>query len=126
VSHQLQDFDGCNPECRKPRVHTLRWGGCEHAQPPEPTVSMSCVYEAADGHPVIGSDTYTAQQLADLITPILLADQPDRVLPYGEEHARALALNVAKAIIGRNDTPQDDAMSAAPSPVGRAHEESST
>jgi hypothetical protein len=61
------DFDGCNRKCRLAGAHTLVWGACEHAVQPEPTVSLSRRYTAADGFPAIGFDTYTVQQLAELI-----------------------------------------------------------
>ncbi|MYX14435.1 hypothetical protein GTY67_13615 [Streptomyces sp. SID8374] len=89
------DFDGCRRACRAQGRHTLAWGECEHATQPEPTVSMSKIYTASDGHPSIGFDTYTAQQLADLIEPALrkanLAGGYDR-----------LALAAAHQIINRN------------------------
>lgn len=100
-----QDFDGCNRECRKPRAHTYRWGGCQHAPQPERTVSISHTYVADDGYPATGFDTYTAQQLADLIAPALLTPEEGFALPYDEDYGRALALSAAQAVIGRNDTP---------------------
>ncbi|MFJ3141672.1 hypothetical protein ACIPJM_04375 [Streptomyces halstedii] len=89
------DFDGCRRTCRIKDQHTLVWGECEHAAQPEPTVSMSKIYTDSDGHPSIGFDRYTAQQLADLIEPALrkasLAGGYDR-----------LALAAAYQIIHRN------------------------
>lgn len=99
-------FDGCNSECRKAGAHTLRWGGCEHAPKPEPTVSMSVVYtDPEDGHPSIGFDTYTVAELADLIAPALLMPEEGFPPPYSESYARALAIVAAKAIVHRNDDP---------------------
>ncbi|GAB2331779.1 hypothetical protein [Streptomyces variabilis] len=60
-------FDGCGRRCRKNLAHTLVYGECEHAPPPEPTVSMSRVFTDTDGHPSIGFDTYTVPELARLI-----------------------------------------------------------
>jgi hypothetical protein len=71
TTDQNPDFDGCNSECRKAGKHSLRWGGCEQATPPEPTVSMSVVYTDHDGGPSIGFDTYTVPELARLIEPVL-------------------------------------------------------
>ncbi|WP_399554194.1 hypothetical protein OG582_40415 (plasmid) [Streptomyces anulatus] len=89
------EFDRCNSRCRKKGAHTRVWGECDHGIQPEPTVSMSKIYTASDGHPSIGFDTYTAQQLADLIEPALrkanLAGGYDR-----------LALAAAHQIINRN------------------------
>lgn len=99
------DFDGCNSECRKAGAHTLRWGGCEHAPAPEPTVSLSRVYTEADGHPSIGFDAYTVAELADLVTPALLNPEEGFAPPYSESYARALAIVVARAIVHRNDEP---------------------
>ncbi|MER6602572.1 hypothetical protein [Streptomyces parvus] len=90
------EFDRCNSRCRRKGEQTRVWGECEHATEPEPTVSMSKIYTASDGHPSIGFDTYTAQQLADLIEPALrkanLAGGYDR-----------LALAAAHQIIHRNE-----------------------
>lgn len=102
------DFDGCNSECRRKGAHTLRWGGCEQATPPEPTVSMSVVYTDHDGYPSIGFDTYTAAQLTDLIEPVINQDETGFAKPYDDSYGRSLAEDVAKAIIHRNnpkDTP---------------------
>jgi hypothetical protein len=111
-----EDFDGCNSECRKTRKHTMRWGGCEHAAKPEPTVSMSKIYtDPEDGYPSIGYDSYTAQQLADLIEPALrrvavrlgpnalgMLERGETVRLSGGEYAD-LAREAAHAIIHRND-----------------------
>ena len=95
------DFDGCNSECRRKGAHTLRWGRCEHATPPEPTVSMSVVYTDHDGYPSIGFDSYTVQQLADLIEPALRTAVV-RVGHETEDRAHA----IAHAIVHRNDKPE--------------------
>lgn len=98
MTNDPQAFDGCNSECRKAGAHTLRWGGCEHAPKPEPTVSMSAVYTDADGYPSLGFDSYTVDQLAELLDPVL-----------GFEAVRArrgsvdLAHLAAHAIVHRND-----------------------
>ncbi|MEU5596628.1 hypothetical protein [Streptomyces sp. NPDC020298] len=89
------DFDGCYRECRIKQKHTLAWGLCEHAAPPEPTVSMSRVYtDPEDGYPSIGYDSYTVPQLARLIEPAL-----------GDPLKAAAA---ARAIVHRNDAPADE------------------
>jgi len=98
------DFDGCNSECRRAGTHTLRWGGCEHAPEPEPTVSMSAVYtDPSDGYPAIGFDTYTAAQLAELIEPSLTSAGPGWPIPLDAVTARATALRIAGAIVHRHD-----------------------
>lgn len=107
------DFDGCHRECRKTGTHTLRWGGCEHATPPEPTVSMSKVYTDTDGYPSIGYDQYTVPQLAELIERGL------RTSPFHElrsddnvngpliikGYLADLARSAAHAIVHRNAAP---------------------
>lgn len=102
------DFDGCNRACRTKQEHTLEWGRCEHAVPPEPTVSMSAVYtDPSDGYPAIGFDTYTVQQLADLIEPSLTNSDAGWPIPFDVAAARTIALRVARAIVHRNDAPAD-------------------
>jgi hypothetical protein len=111
------DFDGCYRACRVKQKHTLQWGGCEHATPPEPTVSMSKVYTDTDGYPSIGFDQYTVQQLADLIEPALrrvtvrlgpnalgMLERGEIVGLSGGEYAD-LAREAAHAIVHRNDSP---------------------
>jgi sugar/nucleoside kinase (ribokinase family) len=108
------DFDGCHRTCRAKGVHSLIWGGCEHATPPEPTVSMSVVYRDHDGQNSIGFDLYTAQQLADLIEPALrrvtvrlgpnalaMLQRGETVVLSGGEYAD-LAREAAHAIVHRN------------------------
>ena len=114
-------FDGCRRDCRKKGTHTLVWGECEFAPRPEPTVSMSKVYTAADGHPSIGYDVYTAEQLAeDIIEPVLRGlrmavgpaqmhelSQGRPIRPFAdEENGMLVASLIAKAIIGRNEPPE--------------------
>jgi hypothetical protein len=110
------DFDGCNTECRKTGSHTLRWGGCENAVKPEPTVSMSMIYkDPEDGYPSIGFDSYTVAQLAELIEPALhrvtvrigpnalaMLQRGESVSLSGGEYAD-LAREAAHAIVHRND-----------------------
>ncbi|MFB7244601.1 hypothetical protein ACFCYX_19335 [Streptomyces populi] len=112
------DFDGCHRACRRAGKHTLRWGGCEHAPEPEPAVSLPRIYTDTDGHPSLGFDTFTVQQLADLIEPALRA-VPIRLGPNalatlqrgetvglsGGEYAD-LARQAAHAIVHRNDEEQ--------------------
>ncbi|WP_037616376.1 hypothetical protein [Streptomyces aureus] len=110
-----QDFDGCHSACRGKGAHTLIWGGCEHAARPEPTVSMSVVYQDTDGQPSIGFDEYTVRQLADLIEPALRAvairlgpnalamlQRGEPVGLSGGEYAD-LARQAAHAIVHRNE-----------------------
>lgn len=89
------DFDGCHRECRIKGAHTLVWGGCEHAPKPEPTVSMSVVYQDTDGYPSIGFDTYTVAQLAELIERALRAgayvNGPLVITGYAADFARSAA-----------------------------------
>ncbi|MFE0472563.1 hypothetical protein ACFW2V_13210 [Streptomyces sp. NPDC058947] len=93
-------FDGCYRKCRIRREHTLEYGGCEHADKPEPTVSMSKVFTDTDGHPSIGYDQYTVQQLADLIESALR----DADTEVSADHFPDLAQAAARAIVHRNDT----------------------
>ncbi|MFF7147527.1 hypothetical protein ACFZAO_05570 [Streptomyces griseoaurantiacus] len=108
-------FDGCGRRCRKSLTHTLVYGECEHAPKPEPTVSMFHVYTDTDGYPSIGFDSYTVQQLADLIEPALrrvsvrlgpnalaMLQRGETVGLSGGEYAD-LAREAAHAIVHRND-----------------------
>lgn len=97
------DFDGCHRTCRIKGAHSLIWGGCEHAVPPEPTVSLSVTYTDHNGHPSIGFDTYTVQQLAGLITPALCTGDAGWPIPFDEQAGHTVALRVAHAIVHRND-----------------------
>jgi hypothetical protein len=106
TTDQNPDFDGCNSECRKAGKHSLRWGGCEQATPPEPTVSMSVVYTDHDGGPSIGFDTYTVPELARLIEPVL-----------GDPLKAAAA---ARRIVHRHDEQQAAVPSAAVPPTQAA------
>jgi hypothetical protein len=68
------DFDGCARACRQTVVHTYTGGECAHAPEsarPEPRISISRTFRAADGQPAIGFDTYTAAELATRIEPAL-------------------------------------------------------
>lgn len=111
----LADFDGCGRKCRLVRKHMLTWGECEHAPKPEPTVSLSKIFQDTDGYPSIGYDNYTVQGLADLIEPALrnvqvrLGPNALAMLQRGEtiglsggEYAD-LAREAAYAIVHRND-----------------------
>ncbi|MGA4896717.1 hypothetical protein ACPCAJ_01960 [Streptomyces griseoincarnatus] len=111
-------FDGCGRRCRKNLAHTLVYGECEHAPPPEPTVSMSRVFTDTDGYPSIGFDTFTVQQLADLIEPALrraavrlgpnalaMLQRGETVGLSGGEYAD-LAREAAHAIVHRGDEPE--------------------
>jgi hypothetical protein len=96
-----EDFDGCYRACRIQQKHTLQWGGCEHAEPPEPSVSMSKVYTDFDGRPSIGFDAYTVPQLADLIEPAL---RRSGIRVSGGRYLD-LATAAAWAIVHRNGEP---------------------
>lgn len=115
------DFDGCYRACRIKQEHTLEWGGCEYAAPPEPSVSMSKVFTDTDGYPSIGFDSYTVPQLAELIEPALrtirihlgpnavaLLERGQTVSLSAGEYS-SLALAAADAIVHRNDRPAADA-----------------
>jgi hypothetical protein len=95
-------MEGCSLACRKAKVHTFEYGGCEHGIAPEPHVSMTYVYQADDGYPAIGMKTYTAQELADLIFPEIYPEGgwPEEL--FNEAFGKALALRVARAIIVHN------------------------
>lgn len=114
-------FDGCGRICRKTFTHTLVWGECEYAPQPEPTVSMSHVFTDIDGQKSIGFDSFTVEQLADLIEPALrrvtvrLGPNAIAMLQRGEtvglsggEYAD-LAREAAHAIVHRNDEPNGEA-----------------
>ena len=99
-----EDFDGCHRACRVKAAHSLIWGGCEHAIPPEPTVSMSMVYtDSEDGYPSIGFDAYTVAELGELITAGLRASD----LPVNGDDLVDVGLVAAHAIIHRNDKPKE-------------------
>jgi hypothetical protein len=110
----VTDFDGCSRKCRKTSAHTLVYGECEQAPAPEPTVSMSRSFTGPDGHPAIGFDVFTEQQLADLIEPALrtvgirlgpnalaMLQRGETVGLSGGEYAD-LAREAAHAIVHRN------------------------
>lgn len=95
---------GCRRECSE--QHTYRWGDCAFAPEsarPAPTVSMSVVYQDTDGYPSIGFDTYTVEQLADLIEPAINESEGGWANPYDSDYGRWRAAKAAKAIIHRND-----------------------
>lgn len=87
---------GCARGCSE--QHTYRYGRCALGVPPEPTVSLSRVFTAADGHPAIGFDTYTVEQLAELIEPALR----DSSIPFHADYLGDLASTAAEAIIHRH------------------------
>lgn len=98
-----EDFDGCHRACRVKAAHSLIWGGCEHAAPPEPTVSMSMIYtDPEDGYLSIGFDTYTVAELGELITAGLRASD----LPVNGDDLVDIGLVAARAIVHRNDKPE--------------------
>jgi hypothetical protein len=103
VTEQAEpDFNGCNRDCRIKGAHTLIWRLCEHAPKPEPTVSMSVVYQDTDGHPSIGFDTFTVPELAELITAALRAS----TLPVNGDDLVDIGTVAAHAIVHRNDKEQ--------------------
>ncbi|MFJ1560594.1 NUDIX domain-containing protein [Streptomyces mirabilis] len=64
---------------------------------------MSVVYKDTDGYPSIGFDTYTVEQLADLIADAFVSPEPGTMLPLDRAAANGFALHAAKAIVHRND-----------------------
>ena len=95
---------GCARDCTE--QHTYTWGRCALAPEsarPEPTVSMSVVYDDSDGHKSIGFDTYTVAGLADLIEPVINEGEDGFAKPYDDDYGRWLAEKAAKAIVHRND-----------------------
>jgi hypothetical protein len=106
-----EDFDGCYRKCRVEGKHSLEYGRCEYADKPESTVSMSKAFIDTDGHPSIGYDQYTVQQLAnELIEPALRkAFQNYALLVRGEaaglsaDEYAAMAREAAYSIVHRND-----------------------
>jgi hypothetical protein len=115
------DFDGCHRECRTKGRHSKVWGGCEFGIKPEPTVSMSKVYtDPADGLPSIGFDSYTVDQLTELIEPSLkdirvhLGPNSTAAVRRGESFRFSggeiwtIARQTAHAIVHRNDPGRPD------------------
>jgi len=111
----VTDFDGCGRKCRLAQKHTLTWGECERAPVPEATVSLSKIFRDGDGYPSIGYDSYTVQELADLIEPALrkvqirlgpnalaMLQRGETVGLSGGEYAD-LSYEAAYAIVHRND-----------------------
>lgn len=110
-----KDFDGCHSECRRKGEHSRIWGGCEFGIKPEPTVNMSVVYRDTDGQNSIGYDSYTVDQLAELIEPALqrvrlrLGPNASAAVARGEAISLSggemwhVGREVAHAIIHRND-----------------------
>lgn len=112
---EAEDFDGCRRLCRTKGKHTLIIGACARAPKPEPVVSMSKIFVADDGYPAIGYDSYTVQELADLIEPALrqvqinlgpnaltMLQRGETVGLSGGEYAD-LAREAAHAIVYRHD-----------------------
>lgn len=109
------DFDGCHRECRIKGKHSRIWGGCEFGIKPEPTVNMSVVFRDTDGQNSIGYDSYTLDQLAELIEPALTrvniqlgpnsAAKAARGEPFRFSGGEVwgIAREVAHLIIHRND-----------------------
>lgn len=91
---------GCARDCSE--QHTYTWGRCALAPEsarPEPTVSMSHVYDDVDGGKSIGFDSYTVPQLGELITAGLRASD----LPVNGDDLVDVGLVAAHAIVHRND-----------------------
>lgn len=109
------DFTGCHRECRTKGKHSRVWGGCEFGIKPEPTVNMSKVFTDTDGYPSIGYDSYTVDQLTDLIEPALkgitvhLGPNSSAAARRGEPfrlsggEVWAIARQAAHAIVHRNN-----------------------
>jgi hypothetical protein len=109
------DFTGCHRECRIKGKHSRVWGGCEFGIKPEPTVNMSKVFTDTDGYPSIGYDSYTVDQLTDLIEPALkgitvhLGPNSSAAARRGEPFRLsggemwAIARQAAHAIVHRNN-----------------------
>lgn len=112
------DFDGCARECRKPRVHSYRWGYCEHAPEsakPEPRITFGGVRTMADGQPGIALESVTVSELAARIeralhtVPIRLGPKSLELIRGGHEmhltggEYAAMALAVALDLAGAPD-----------------------
>jgi hypothetical protein len=103
------DFDGCNSECRKAGRHTLRWGGCENAPEPEPTLNVLRVRNGSDDQPQIVTETITLMDLTARIdaamstvkirfgpNALAMLERGEQVgLSLGERHAMALCAAMA-------------------------------
>lgn len=64
-------FDGCYRACRTAGVHTLKWGGCDHAVEPPPVITFTRLVTASDGYPSIVSHSVTVAELAEQIEGVL-------------------------------------------------------
>lgn len=69
------DFDGCHRQCRTTGAHTLVWGGCEHATPPEPAVTVMRVRHLSDGAPGLVCESIPVTAMAARIEALLRAAQ---------------------------------------------------
>lgn len=110
MTDPIADFDGCHRECRKAGKHTLRWGGCEHAPEPEPSITIMRARTASDGYPELVGERSTVTELADHIetalrtVPIRLTNLSLRLLSEGremhltEDEYAAMARAVATAL----------------------------
>lgn len=118
MTDQPTDFDGCHRDCRKAGKHTLRWGGCEHAPEPEPSITIMRVRTAADGYPELVGERSTVTELAARIedvlrtVPIRLTNLSLRLLSEGhemhltEDEYAAMARAVATALATPADREQ--------------------
>lgn len=88
------DFDGCSRACRKTEAHTYTWGMCAHAPEPEPRLTVARHVIAGDGQPSIAMEGIPLGELAARI---------ERVLRAAPGDCSAMALAVAKGLIGSAD-----------------------
>lgn len=100
VSVNPEDFYGCRRACRKAGGHTKTPGECVAGPLVNRTVSISRHAIDGDGYPIIVLDSYTWQELTDLIVPklkYLIDGHGDKISP------EALAGHVASTIISREE-----------------------
>lgn len=86
--------------CHKNGAHTPVPGECGQAPPPKKTVSITRHAVDSDGYPVIVLDSYTLDELAELIAPTLkyLIDAHRTSIGPG-----VLASHAASVIVNREE-----------------------
>jgi len=104
AAEQPSDFDGCHRRCRTAGVHSLEWGGCEHApEPPKPTPVLPVVFIADDGHRSLRYEPITWEQTAGMLYP----DTEVATLIRADERAKVRAELLALQSTWLGDDPWD-------------------
>lgn len=91
-------FDGCRRACAQKQKHTKVPGECAATPPPEKRISVSRPDVGPDGHPIVVLDSFTQQELADLVRPKIAY-----LLKHHGPHVTAdmLAGHVASTLVHR-------------------------